>query len=182
MMKNPRNGLGLTLTWWSFLTCDDHKSVKFTEFSDGGWSQFDIGFRPGNIWTGAATSQWDRGESEKWEKGVSCHSQFLSSVTCSLAKWLSRCCVPALRIPVTGSRPPPTSRWGRPGQGGRGAAGAWARGRAPAPWGAEWSPTSQRPRPVRGYSARKNVMHSNVSLKGQCELSINHRQFNYGLD
>ena len=80
MMKNPRNGLGLTLTWWSFLTCDDHKSVKFTDFSDGGWSQFDIGFRPGNIWTGAATSQWDRGESEKWEKGVSFHSQFLSDL------------------------------------------------------------------------------------------------------
>ena len=36
--------------------CDDHKSVKFTEFSDGGWSQFDIGFAPGNIPTGAATS------------------------------------------------------------------------------------------------------------------------------
>ena len=74
MMKNPRNDLGLTLTWWSFLTCDDHKSVKFTEFSDGGWSQFDIGFAPGNIPTGAATSHWVRGESEK---GVSC--QWLSS-------------------------------------------------------------------------------------------------------
>ena len=64
-MKNPRNDLGLTLTWWSFLTCDDHKSVKFTEFSDGGWSQFDIGFAPGNIPTGAATSHWVRGESER---------------------------------------------------------------------------------------------------------------------
>ena len=60
MMKNPRNDLGLTLTWWSFLTCDDHKSVKFTEFDDGGgWSQFDFGSAPGNITTGAATSQWE---------------------------------------------------------------------------------------------------------------------------
>ena len=49
---------------------------------------------------GLVTSQqvqprhWDRGESEKWEKGVSCHSQFLSDLLSSLScqdavSWLS---------------------------------------------------------------------------------------------
>lgn len=101
-----------------------------------------------------------RGEAET-EKGVSCHSLITSS-----EEWGVRCCVRAPRIPGAGSRPPPASRWGRPGRPGRGGAGARARGRAQAQWGVEWSPTSRRPRPVREYSARKNVMPSNVSLKG----------------
>ena len=123
MMKNPRNDLGLTLTWWSFLTCDDHRSVKFTELGDGGLShQLDIGFAPGNIPTGAATSQWVRGEwdRERCVLPLSSPSQWLTlSVTVRMLCPGSP--YPRHRVPASPNLSVRSARSGRSG-------GSWSLG------------------------------------------------------